>query len=110
MDILCKTYDADTERVRVYHNIDPNSLVICGRCLYFAHPDCWVSDNCANRYRIMIGGMDYFTTDPAEIERALQLTPGLERGLLVSRRDRHLSEALCEAVGGPSQPVGGDAE
>ena len=110
MDILCKTYDADTERVRVYHNIDPNSLVICGKSLYFAHPDCWISDNCANRYRIMIGGMDYFTSDPAEIKRALQCTPGLERGLLVSRCDRGLNVALSEAVEHPSQRVVGDAK
>lgn len=110
MDILLKQYDGERERTRVYHNIDPNSLVVQGRSVYFAHPDCWLSGNCTNRYRIMIGGMDYFTTDPAEIERALQLTPGLERGLLVSRCDRSLSEALREAVEGPSQPAGGDAE
>lgn len=110
MDILLKQYDGERERTRVYHNIDPNSLVVQGKNVYFAHPDCWLSGNCANRYRIEIGGMDYLSSDPEDIERAMQDIPELDRGLCVSSRDRDIREALSEAVSGPVQPAGGDAE
>ena len=110
MDILLKQYDGERERTCVYHNIDPNSLVVQGKNVYFAHPDCWLSGNCANRYRIEIGGMDYLSSDPEDIERAMQDIPELNRGLCVSSRDRDLNEALCEATGGPVQPEDGDGE
>ena len=110
MDILCKKYDGERERTRVYHNIDPNSLVIQGGSVYFAHPDCWLSGNCANRYRIGLGGLDYISSDPEDVERAMQDIPELGRGLCVSSRDRDIREALSEAVSGPVQPAGGDAE
>lgn len=110
MDILVKTYDGERERTRVYHNIDPNSLVVQGRSVYFAHPDCWLSGNCANRYRIDLGGMDYLSSDPEDVERAMQDMPDLNRGLCVSSRDRDIQEAFCEARSGPVQPAGGGAE
>jgi len=110
MDILCKMYDGEQERTRVYHNIDPNSLVVQGRSVYFAHPDCWLSGNCANRYHIDFGGMDYLSSDPEDVERAMQDIPELGRGLCVSSRDRDIQEALCEAVGCPVQPAGGGVE
>lgn len=110
VDILLKQYDGERERTRVYHNIDPNSLVVQGKSVYFARPDCWLSGNCANRYRIEIGGMDYLSSDPEDIERAMQDIPELNRGLFVSGRDRDLNEALCEAVGGPVEPEDGDGE
>ena len=106
MDILRKWYEDGAQRVRVYHNIDPNSLVVQGKDMYFAHPECWLSDNCANRYRIEVGPMDYITCDPVEVDRAMLEISHLGRGLYVSSSDG----TPCEAAECTIQGRDGDAE
>ena len=105
MEILLKYFVGREEHIHIYHNIDPNSLVIQGNRVYFAHPKCWLSGNCANRYCIKLGGMDYLTCDPDEIEQAT-IEFDMNHGIYVDSCIR----SMCEAPEGPIQAEDGDAE
>lgn len=79
MDIYREWIDKDTRqtRARVYRNIDPDSIIINGGEILFAHPGAWHGALSANRYHIPVrDGCAYWTTDPVVIKKALEVANG----------------------------------
>ena len=69
MDLLIIYKDEDSrKRSKVYHNIDPASIVIMSGKLFFAHPDCWQSRMISNRYQIELDADVTIQTDPEWIK------------------------------------------
>ena len=89
MDILriwFETYDGGKtiERSKIYHNIDPESIVAYGTEMYFAHPGSWQGNLLANRYRIPLKN-SIIKTDPQAIKAyAESHKETINRGLYVT--------------------------
>ncbi len=88
MDILRTWIDEDTgkERVKIYHNIAPESITIVGLEIYFAHPGSYTpGGNTANMYRIPIKGCPYITADKEQIKAYVTEHPEtINAGIYVS--------------------------
>lgn len=78
MDIL-RTWipsgaEEGTEKAKLYRNIDPESLVIVGQTLYFAHSGCYRkgSTTTIDRYKVELNGCPMIITDPEIIQEEMK--------------------------------------
>lgn len=84
MDIAYRFYKDGQEMARIYRNIDPQSFLVFGGKIYFAHFGCWNSDMLSNRYQLPAAiGPDYITADPAEVARIREQLNGSDYGVCV---------------------------
>ena len=84
MDIAYRFYKDGQEMARIYRNIDPQSFLVFGGKIYFAHVGCWHSDMLSNRYQLPAAiGPDYITADPAEVARIREQLHGSDYGVCV---------------------------
>lgn len=84
MDIAYKFHKDGQEMARVYRNIDPESILVVGGKIYFAHFGCWYADTFSGRYQLPAAiGPDYITTDPVEIGRIREQLHGSDYGVCV---------------------------
>ena len=76
MDIL-RTWipagaEQGTEKAKLYRNIDPESLVIIGHRVYFAHVGCYHPGRTENCYNISLNQCDYIITNPDMIREEMK--------------------------------------
>ena len=76
MDIL-RTWipsgaEEGTEKAKLYRNIDPESLVIIGDRVYFAHVGCYQPGRTKNCYNITLNQCDYIITHPDIIREEMR--------------------------------------
>ena len=62
----------DTEKARLYKNIDPESICIIGHRVYFAHVGTYTPGKTYNCYNITLENCDFIITNPDMIQEEMK--------------------------------------